>query len=168
VSQRRLLEGEQQAAARGLHREDFVVHVRLSDNAPYPHPGRLDFISPTVQRGTDTVDVRAVIPNPNGLLRDGQFVQVTVSQAQPELALVVPQSAVQADRQGQFVLVVNPENKIDVRRIQTGETLDRGNVTVRDGLKAGDLVVVQGLQQVQPGTAVEPRMVEPLSGTAQR
>lgn len=164
VSQRRLLEAQQQMGAAGLKPENFVISVRLSDNAPYPHQGRVDFVSPTVQRGTDTVDVRAVMPNPNGLLRDGQFVQVTVSQAEPQMALVVPQAAVQADRQGQFVLVVTPEKKIDVRRIETGDTLDRGNVTVRAGLNAGDAVVVQGIQQVRPGSPVEPRVVEPMSG----
>ncbi len=168
VSQRRLLKAQQQAGAKGLRPEDFVVNVRLSDNVPYPHPGRVDFVSPTVQRGTDTVDVRAAMPNPGGLLRDGQFVQVTIASARPEMALVVPQSAIQADRQGQFVLIVNPESKIDVRRIETGDTLDRGNVTIRAGLDAGDTVVVQGIQQVQPGTPVEPRTVEPVSGTPQQ
>jgi membrane fusion protein (multidrug efflux system) len=164
VSQRRLLEEQQQAGTRGLRREDFVVTVRLSDDVAYPQTGRVDFVSPTVNRGTDTVDVRAVVPNPDGLLRDGQFVQVTVSLAEPQMALVVPQSAVQADRQGQFVLVVNPEKKIDVRRIETGDTLERGNVTVRSGLSEGDTVVVQGIQQVRPGSPVEPRTIEPLSG----
>src|SRR5690606_14715299 len=112
VSQRRLLEAQQQAGEKSLSPEDFVVRVSLSDRAQYPHVGRIHFVSPTVQRGTDTVDVSAVIPNPDGLLKDGQFVQVTVAQAQPELALVVPQAAIQADREGQFVLVVNQENKI--------------------------------------------------------
>jgi len=164
VSQRRLLEGQQQAGARGLRAEDFVVNVRLSDSTPYPQTGRIDFVSPTVQQGTDTVDVRAVMPNPNGILRDGQFVQVSVSKAEPETALIVPQSAIQADRQGQFVLVVDPQNKIEVRRIETGETLERGNVRVRSGLNAGDSVVVQGIQQVRPGTQVEARVVDAVSG----
>jgi membrane fusion protein (multidrug efflux system) len=168
VSQRRLLEAEQQARAEGLKPQDFVVTVRLSDSAVYPHQGRVDFVSPTVQRGTDTVDVRATIPNPDGLLRDGQFVQVTVSRSESQMALVVPQAAVQADRQGQFVLVVTPEKTIEVRRIETGDTLDRGNITVRTGLKEGDAVVVQGLQRVQPGSPVEPQMVEPVSGTPAR
>lgn len=164
VSQRLLLETEQQAGPKGLHPEDFVVSVRLSDNAPYPQTGRIDFVSPTVQQGTDTVEVRAVMPNPNGMLRDGQFVQVSVAKAKPETALIVPQLAVQADRQGQFVLVVDPQNKIEVRRVQTGETLERGNVTVRSGLNAGDMVVIQGIQQVRPGTQVEARVVDAVSG----
>jgi len=75
----------------------------------------------------------------------------------------VPQSAVQADRQGAFVLVVTPENRIDVRRVETGDTLERGRVTVRAGLNAGDRVVVQGLQRVRPGTPVDARPVEPVT-----
>ncbi len=163
VSQRRLLEAQKQAGEKGLHTEDFVVYLRFSNGSRYPHPGRIDFISSTVQRSTDTVDIRAVLPNPQGLLRDGQFVQVTIESAQPETALVVPQSAVQADRQGAFVLVVTPENRIDVRRVETGDTLERGRVTVRAGLNAGDRVVVQGLQRVRPGTPVDARPVEPVT-----
>lgn len=75
----------------------------------------------------------------------------------------------QADRQGPFVVVVvNPENKIDVQRIETGDTLDRGNVAVRSGLEPGERVVVQGIQRVQPGTLVTPRPVEQASAAAER
>lgn len=166
VSQRRIAQAQQEAGAAGLNPGAFVVHVRFTqDGAPYPHPGKIDFIANTVQRGTDTVEVRAVLPNPDGLLRDGQFVQVYVEQAQPHLALTVPQAAVQTDRQGRFVLVVNADNKIDVRRVETGETLNLGNVTVRSGLNEGDRVVVQGLQQVRPGSPVTPHPAETMSGS---
>jgi membrane fusion protein, multidrug efflux system len=164
VSQRRMVQVQQEAGGRGLRPEDFVVHVRFTPEATYPHPGKIDFVGNTVQRGTDTVEVRAVVPNPDGLLRDGQFVQVLVEQAQPQMALTVPQAAVQTDRQGRFVLVVNPDNKIDVRRIETGETLNLGNIAVRSGLNEGDRVVVQGLQQVRPGSPVTPRPAESMSG----
>lgn len=164
VSQRRIVQAQQEAGGRGLRPEDFVVRVRFTPEATYPHPGKIDFVGNTVQRGTDTVEVRAIVPNPDGLLRDGQFVQVLVEQAQPQMALTVPQAAVQTDRQGRFVLVVNPDNKIDVRRIETGDTLNLGNITVRSGLNAGDRVVVQGVQQVRPGSPVTPRPADALSG----
>lgn len=164
VSARRFLDAQQAAGQRGLNAEDFVVHVRLSDGTLYPQSGRVDFVANSVSRGTDTVAVRAVFDNPDGLLRDGQFVQVTIEPAKPNVAIVVPQSAVQADRQGRFVLVVDPESKIGVRRIETGDTLPQGRVTVTAGLKAGDRVVVQGIQRVRPGSPVDPRPAEAMSG----
>lgn len=164
VSQRRIVQAQQEAGGRGLHPEEFVVRIRFTPEATYPHPGKIDFVGNTVQRGTDTVEVRAVVPNPDGLLRDGQFVQVLVEQAKPQMALTVPQAAVQTDRQGRFVLIVNADNKIDVRRIETGETLNLGNITVRSGLNDGDRVVVQGVQQVRPGSPVTPHPAESVSG----
>jgi membrane fusion protein (multidrug efflux system) len=89
---------------------------------------------------------------------------VMVEQAKPQMALTVPQAAVQTDRQGRFVLVVDADDKIDVRRVETGETLNLGNVTVRSGLKEGDRVVVQGIQQVRPGSPVTPHPAEAMSG----
>ena len=163
VSQRRLLEARRAAGEKGLDASAFVVRLRLADDSKYPHPGRVDFVANTVDRGTDTVTVRAVLPNPDRLLRDGQFVQVFIEPAEPEQALVVPQSAIQADQQGQFVLAVGKGNKIEVRRIETGKTLDRGRVTVNSGLNAGDRIVVQGIQRVRPGAPVEPR---PVASTA--
>jgi len=160
VSQRTLLEARQAAGAKGLSPSDFQVTVLLPDGSQYSHPGKVNFVGTTVSRETDTVPVRAEIPNPEDFLRDGQFVRVLVQPVEPELAIAVPQAAVQADQQGLFVLGVSGENKVEIRRVQTGETLERGRVVVNSGLTEGDRVVIEGIQQVRPGAPVEPRPVD--------
>ncbi len=160
VSQSRLARAEREAAERGVDASAFTVRIRFQDGSEYPYAGQVDFVGISVERGTDTVPVRAVLPNPDGWLRDGQFVQVRVERAEAEQAIIIPQSAIQADQQGVFVLAVTPENRVEVRRIQTGETLDRGRTTVVSGLRPGDRIIVQGLQRVRPDTPVDPRPVE--------
>ena len=161
VSQKQLAQAEREAAGRGADRRSFVIRVQLQDGSDYPHTGRVDFVGASVDRGTDTVSVRAVLPNPEGQLRDGQFVQVRVERAETQQAIVIPQSAIQADQQGTFVLSVNPQNNVEVRRVQTGEPLGRGLTTVRDGLNAGDRIIVEGIQRARAGAPVEPHAVEP-------
>jgi membrane fusion protein, multidrug efflux system len=166
VSQRTLLEARQAAGGQGVSPSDFVVRLRLTDGTGYEHPGRVDFLGISVDRGTDTVPVRAVVPNPEGLLRDGQFVQAVIERAEQERAIAVPQGAIQADQQGSFVLAVNGEGAVEIRRVQTGETLERGRVVVRSGLTEGDRVIVQGIQRVRPGALVDPRPAEGMAGGA--
>jgi membrane fusion protein (multidrug efflux system) len=160
VSQRRLAEAEQEAAAKGLGRDSFVVRVQLQDGSTYSHPGRVDFVGLSVDRNTDTVPVRAILDNPQDRLRDGQFVQVKVERTEAQQAIVIPQSAVQADQQGQFVLAVGAGNRIEVRRIASGQRLSPGLVTVPTGLAEGDQVVVEGIQRVRPGAPVQPHPAE--------
>jgi membrane fusion protein, multidrug efflux system len=166
VSQRTLLDVQQGAGEAGVSPDDFVIRLRLTDGTDYPHPGRVDFLGISVDQGTDTVPVRAVVPNPEGLLRDGQFVQAVIERAEQERAITVSQSAIQTDQQGNFVLAVNGEGLAEIRRVETGETLDRGRVVVRSGLNEGDQVIVQGIQRVRPGAAVEPRPAEDVVGGA--
>ncbi|KQV20808.1 hypothetical protein ASC97_28655 [Rhizobium sp. Root1203] len=139
-----------------------VVLVQLADGTQYPQPGKIDFVDVTVNQGTDSVPVRATFPNPQRILIDGQLVNVVVQGAAPEAALVVPQSAIQIDQGGSFALVVNKENKIEVRYIQPGR-MEGADATVTKGLAAGDLVVTEGIQKVRPGQVVAP--VEVKSGS---
>lgn len=166
VSQRTLLEVQRAAGDRGVSADDFVVRLRLTDGTGYPHPGRVDFLGISVDRGTDTVPVRAVVPNSEGLLRDGQFVQAVIERAEQERAIIVSQGAIQTDQQGNFVLAVSGEGTVEIRRVETGETLDRGRVVVRSGLNEGDRVIVQGIQRVRPGIRVDPYPAEDMSGGA--
>jgi membrane fusion protein (multidrug efflux system) len=156
VSQRVMLQVQQAAKAGRIQPSGFVVRLRLSDGSEYPHTGRIDFVATSVDRGTDTVQVRAVVPNPDGLLRDGQFVQVVVQEGEPDLAIALQQAAVLTDQEGNFVLAVTPDNRAEVRRVELGETLARGRVVVRSGLEEGDRVIVEGVQRVRPGAPVEP------------
>jgi membrane fusion protein, multidrug efflux system len=144
----------------------FVVRIVLPDGTAYPQPGKIDFLSNQVDQNTDTLTVRAVFPNPQLILVDGQFVTVTVETAAPEMALVVPQPAVQTDQAGSYVLVVNNADKVEQRRVTLGSDHGTG-VLVQSGLKQGDKVIVGGLQKVRPGMVVAASEVAwPTPGTA--
>ena len=126
--------------------------IRFSDGTAYDQPGKIDFVDVSVDRATDSVLVRAVIPNPSGLLIDGQLVKVALQLEAPIEKILVPQSALIADQKGIYVFIVE-DGKAAVRRLTLGG--EQGpNMIVDDGLKAGDQVVVQGMDTLRPGAAV--------------
>ena len=98
--------------------------------------------------------IRAVFPNPDRRLTDGALVRVTLSAETPQRLLTVPQQAVQRDLQGFFVLVVGPDSKVEVRRVQTAQG-PRGLAVVTAGLDDGEQVIVEGANKVRPGIVVD-------------
>jgi membrane fusion protein (multidrug efflux system) len=109
------------------------------------------------------VTVRAEIANPDGTLVDAQYVGVLLQAGAPESAIVVPQSALQLDQQGTFVLIVDADSKAQVRRVQTGP-IRGADIVVSSGLKEGELVIAAGVQKVRPGqvvSATPPQAVKP-------
>jgi membrane fusion protein (multidrug efflux system) len=163
VSQRQLLRYRR---GRGDAAGDPVVRVALPDGSPYEHPGRVDFFDVQVDQTTDTVIVRAELPNPDRVLVDGQFVNVRVEAGAPVAVLAVPQSALQVDQAGPYVLVVGGDDKVEARRITLGETTGTQSV-VRDGLKEGERVIVEGIQKVRPGMAVTATEAAPAPAAGQ-
>lgn len=148
-----------------------VVKVRLPNGKIYGSDGKLDYVSPTVAENTDTLTVRAILPNPliPGLpptepvpreLVDGEFVTVLIEGVQPITVLAIPRAAVLADQQGDYVYVVDAQNKAEVRRIQQGQSTPSLAV-ITNGLKEGELVVTEGLQRVRAGEAVLPGPATP-------
>jgi membrane fusion protein (multidrug efflux system) len=144
----------------------FVVRIKLPDGSVYQHPGKIDFLSNQVAQGTDTLTARAVFPNPERLLVDGQFVSVTVESGQPMTALVVPQGAVPVDQAGPYVLVVGTDNKVEQRRLTLGAAQGT-NVVVQSGLKQGERIIVGGIQKVRPGMQVAAKEAPPALGQGQ-
>lgn len=139
---------------------EIVVYVQLADGSRYAHPGRLNFLDVTVNQGTDTVLVRASFPNPERTLVDGQLVAVVLEGGTPEHAILVPAQALQLDQSGTYVLVVDQENKVQVRRVEIG--VPRGtNLIVRKGLMEGERVVTEGIQRIRPGQVVNPTEAKP-------
>jgi len=120
----------------------------------YPLKGQLDFIDNQVDPDTGTIAVRAVFDNPQGFLLPGQYVTVLVQCSEGRRLPVVPQSAVQVDREGRYVFVVDDQDRIQVRRIDTGIAIG-GDWVVNSGLKVGERVVIQGVQKVKPGQSVK-------------
>ena len=157
VSEKRLIDTRRQGI--DLENPPVAPQLSLSDGSRYEHDGRFDFLDTEVNQSTDTVQARAVFPNPEQLLLPGQFVNVVVRQKETETALVVPQIAVQEDQQGYFALVVNQADQVEVRRISVGDQVDNVWV-VEDGLAEGERVIVQGLQKVRPEMTVNPVLQE--------
>jgi membrane fusion protein (multidrug efflux system) len=139
---------------------EVAVHAQLPDGTMYGRAGKVDFVDIRVDQTTDTVTVRAEFPNPERLLVDGQFVNVTVEQEKPELRLAIPQSALQVDQAGSYVLVADGEDRVEQRRIQTGQAF-AGSFVVQSGLEVGDRVIVEGIQKVRPGEKVQVSVLPP-------
>lgn len=155
VTQRQLLEVRKSEPDGGGDPNSRTVKVRLADGEVYDQLGRLNFVDVQVNQGTDTVLVRATLPNPNRLLVDGQLVTAIVETAKPEKALLIPQQAVQIDQAGRYVLKVDADNKVQVQRITVGQQRD-GAYVVTNGLEQGERVITEGLQKVRPGMVVDP------------
>jgi membrane fusion protein (multidrug efflux system) len=130
------------------------VTVFLEDGTQYPVPGALQFSDITVDQNTGSVTVRAIVPNPNSVLLPGMFVRARVDEGVDDNALLVPQTAVTHNPQGQATtLVVGADNKVALRTIQATRTVG-ANWVVDGGLKEGEKVIVSGIQKVQPGALV--------------
>ena len=165
VSATIILERQREAGGKLPDPSRFVVHIRLPDGSDYQHPGKIDFLSNQVAQGTDTLTARAVFPNPERLLVDGQFVTVTVETGEPVTALVVPQGAVQVDQAGSYVLLVSADQKVEQRRVTLGAHQGT-DVVVQSGLQQGESIIVSGVQKVRPGMQVAATEGEPAPGKA--
>lgn len=143
-----------------------VIKLRLPNGREYGQQGTLDYIDPTVAANTDTLTLRARIPNPvrpgskagdpgDRELSDGQFVTVTLQGVEPVQQLAIPRTGVLQDQQGSYVWVVGEGNKAEQRRIQLGQSTP-ATAVVSSGLKEGETVVVDGVQRVRPGVVVNP------------
>lgn len=133
---------------------EAIVELELPDGSAYPSRGTIDFIDAEVAAGTDTVTVRAVFDNPDGLLLDGALVGVRLEEDRPEPVLTVPQRAVQRDQVGPFVMVVDDAGVVDLRRVEVARS-EGGLSVIREGLEPGETVVTDGINKVRPGIAVD-------------
>jgi membrane fusion protein, multidrug efflux system len=130
------------------------VSLKLEDGTAYPLQGKLEFTDVTVNQTTGTVLLRALFPNPNGILLPGLYVRAVINEGVDPHGLLVPQLAVGRTPKGEpTVLVLDNQDMARLRVIRTGQVID-GNWQVLDGLKAGDKVIVQGLQAIQPDMKV--------------
>ncbi|TAA47578.1 efflux RND transporter periplasmic adaptor subunit [Corallincola spongiicola] len=132
----------------------FSFEIVMADGSIFPHTGYLDFASPIYDSKTGTVEVRAVVPNPDFHLRPGMFVSANLLGAIRPNAIVVPQQAVQQSAKGQAVLLVNDKNIVEERPITTGEWVGDGWI-VENGLSEGDSLIVDGFKAIRPGMQVK-------------
>jgi membrane fusion protein (multidrug efflux system) len=129
------------------------VQLILPDGTPYGIPGTLDFRAATVDPSTGTTALRGIIPNPEHSLLPGMFVNLTLTVAIANQAFLVPQSALQRDAQGAYVLTVGSDNTVALKRVTT-EGASGTDWIVSSGLEAGDRIIVTGVQNAHPGGKV--------------
>jgi RND family efflux transporter MFP subunit len=131
------------------------VELILADGTLYPEKGKFSAVDRQVDSQTGTIRLAALFPNPQYILRPGQFVRVRVTVRTRHGALVVPQRAVNQLQTSDEVVVVNADNKAEVRSVKVGETF--GSLwVIEEGVKPGEHVVVEGLQKVRDGQPVKP------------
>ena len=135
--------------------ETAKVELLLEDGSLHPQPGRIFFTDMAVDPGTGAVSLRAEFPNPKRELLPGMFVRIRFPEADSDNAIKVPQRAVQAGPQGQFVMVVGAENKATMVQVKSGGMAGEDFI-IAEGLKGGEQVIVNGLQKFRPGAPVKP------------
>jgi membrane fusion protein (multidrug efflux system) len=157
VSENDLLKVRADAAAGRLRlppREDYEVQVVLADGTIFPGKGRITFANADFNQKTGTYLLRATLPNTKAELRPGQFVRVRVSGAVRPNAIAVPQQAVLQGAKGHFVVVVDKANKAEIRPVEMGSWYGDAWFVDR-GLKAGEVVVVDGMVRLSPGMPIK-------------
>lgn len=170
VNEQDVLRIRAQAARKGLTASDLKqlpIEVGLQSETGYPHTGKLDYASPTVNQSTGTLAVRGVLPNADRVLLPGYFVRVRVPLDQQQGALLVPDVALGSDQAGRYLLVVTGDNVVEQRKVQTGP-IEGDLRVIESGLKADDRVVIAGLLRAIPGQKVDPKLkqIEPSPASA--
>jgi membrane fusion protein (multidrug efflux system) len=165
VPTRRAIELRQQYGDKGGF-DAVKIRLRLPDGRIYDQTGKLDFVNNAISENTDTLLIRAVIPNPvlasqtaggvrlRELVAD-EFVTVLVESVEPRQVIAVPRAAILADQQGTYVYVVDENNIARQRRVRIGQSTPE-TAGIVDGLKEGERVVVEGLQRARPNLPVAP------------
>lgn len=133
---------------------NFSIEIILADGSVFPSKGFVDFADPSLKQDTGSMIVRAVLPNPKGLLRPGQFVRARLVGAIWPQAIAVPQKAVMQGKGGLFVYVVSSENKVEMRPVKVGDWYQTLWI-IDEGLEVGDQVIVNGINKVVVGSVVK-------------
>ncbi|MGH6885082.1 MAG: efflux RND transporter periplasmic adaptor subunit, partial [Geminicoccales bacterium] len=141
--------------------EDAKVEVLLPNGSAYPQPGKIDFVSAQIDPTTDSLTVRAIVPNDfthgrDGALVPGQYVPVRVILGERPDAVLIPQAALMQTQAGDQVLVVDRDDKVASRNVEAGAAY-QGQWVIESGLKEGERVIVEGLQKARPGIVVVPK-----------
>lgn len=141
------------------------VRMGLANESGYPHEGYMVFVDNQLNPVTGTIRARAIFDNSKGYFTPGLFARIRLQGSSTYRALLVSDRAIGTDQDRRFVLVVGEGRKVEYRNVKLGRTLDDGLRIVREGLKPGETIIVNGLQRVRPGMAVNAKRVD-MSGTA--
>jgi multidrug efflux system membrane fusion protein len=141
------------------------VNVGLANEEGFPHPGTMDFVDNQLNPQTGTIRARAVLQNKDGQFTPGLFARVQLLGSGEYSAILIDDRAVNTDQSQKYVFVLGADNKVEYRKVKLGRVID-GLRVVREGLKAGDVIIVNGAQRVHPGIAVTPERVTMGGGAA--
>jgi membrane fusion protein (multidrug efflux system) len=153
-SELRELQAINRARDKPLSREDVTLQLQFGDGTIYPQTGKVDTRARIVDPRTGTIQFRAVFPNQDGGLLPGQFVRLNILGVTMPDAVLVPKAAISQGPQGPFVYVVDGNSIAQVRQVKLDREVSNGWI-VRDGLKAGERIVVDGVIRVRPKAAVK-------------
>jgi RND family efflux transporter MFP subunit len=156
--------GKKPPSAEEEMKKAYPVYVGLADEEGYPHKGYLDFAAISLNPTTGSLQLRAILRNPDAVILPGLFARVRVPVAEEKSALLVPDTAVGYDQLGPFVKVVNAKNVVERRTVKLGNQVDNARV-VLEGLQDDDWVVVAGLLRAMPGKEVSPEQSPAPSGS---
>jgi membrane fusion protein (multidrug efflux system) len=139
--------------------ETIDMQLILADGSLYPHKGKMDFIDRNVDASTGAILLQATFPNPDRLIRPGQFARVKVKIRQAKDAVLIPQKCAK-ELQGQYsVFLVNAENKLEAKKVILGERYGEFYI-VKEGLKRGDKIILEGLQKARSEMEIVPEITE--------
>jgi membrane fusion protein (multidrug efflux system) len=155
VSEAEYLNAEAKVRSTGRQIDSLPVALILTDGSVHPAPGRFVFIDRAVDVKTGTLRVRAEFPNPEKLLRPGMFARIKVDLGIQPNSILVPERAVVELQGKNFVWIIGTDNKATQRAVKVGQQIGE-NLLIREGLKPGERIVVEGLQKVREGAAVQP------------
>lgn len=155
MSEQQYLHFAREGGGGGQRDHEAPLELILADGSIYPHPGKFFFADREVNVNTGTIQVAILFPNPRNLLRPGQYAKVRAAVKNKTGALLVPQRAVGEMQGRRLITVVKPDNTVEARPVKVGETIGSDWV-IDEGLKAGERIVVEGIQKARPGTKVNP------------
>ncbi len=136
-------------------KDDYIVLIKFQNGTFYSLEGKISFADNKVNSSTGTILVEALFPNPDHVVVPGMYVKVVLKDRDQKPALLIPQSSIQESQLGKFVLVVGANDKVSQRVIKTG-VRSGPSIEVMEGLKEGEMVIVEGLQKVKLGAGVRP------------
>ena len=136
--------------------KQIPVQVGLQNESGYKYEGKLDFVNTGLNASTGTMQFRALLPNKDYSLLPGLFVQIRVAISDPAPQLTIPDTAVQYDQIGSYVLIVDQQNKVNLQRVVLGG-LEKGRRAILQGIKPEEQIIVGGLQNATPGNLVAPQ-----------
>jgi RND family efflux transporter MFP subunit len=149
-------EAVREGKLKAANESEGIVELRWRDGKVFPRHGVIDFQENQINTGTATLRVRALFPDPDGILTSGEFVRIRLPKGEPHSAMLIPESAVGSDQGQNYVWVVDADDKVSYRRVKLG-TIHEGLQVVESGLEPDEWIIVNGLQRVRDGVTVTPK-----------